>query len=365
RYTYLADPVANPDTTEKEASELWAFAAAILPRVNSCDPAVAAVLRANADITSADAPMTDGYATVKADLETVYECMGITCEYVGGLVDVDAVDGGYVADFAPCVDGATASGDFEAIAGYTPVSDVSEHAALDQDMAVMEAEADKRSDEGFAAAYTIYSVGANSAKSDSTRTIQGFSTEAPGKLTGETYFDMWAGYWGAEDYADRFTASACNGTGNFTGESDLTRSEGCLKGAQYQNVWMYVVHELEDAISDCEAGDTDRNDGSVIAWDEGWAFYAGSLEGAAVGGTEDEGQMLYALAEKRCENFMTCSGDNDGDDLSGVSAVNKDILAKWQTGQSNIQELDCVSAKAIKEDIVALMIVPLVQGVLR
>ncbi|CAM9517065.1 unnamed protein product, partial [Hapterophycus canaliculatus] len=88
----------------KEASELWAFAAAILPRVNSCDPAVAAVLRANADITSADAPMTDGYATVKADLETVYECMGITCEYVGGLVDADDGDGGYVADFAPCVD---------------------------------------------------------------------------------------------------------------------------------------------------------------------------------------------------------------------------------------------------------------------
>ncbi|CAN0536084.1 unnamed protein product, partial [Scytosiphon promiscuus] len=81
---------------------------------------------------------------------------------------------------------------------------------------------------------------------------------------------------------------------------------------------MYVIHELEDALADCEEGgvlssivvaDTTNNDGGVVAWDEGWAFYTGSLEGTDVGGTPDEGQMLYALAEKRCENFKTCSGD--------------------------------------------------------
>ena len=100
------------------------------------------------------------------------------------------------------------------------------------------------------------------------------------------------------------------------------------------------------------------------AWDEGWAFYAGSLEGPDVGGT-DEGQMIYALAEKRCENFKTCSGDTDDDDLTGVSAVNAELLTLRQSGQSAIQELDCDTAEATKEEIVAQMVVPLVQGVLR
>lgn len=43
---------------------------------------------------------------------------------------------------------------------------------------------------------------------------------------------------------------------------------------------MYVIHELEDAIKDCNNGDLTANDGGPHAWDEGWAFYAGSLEGS-------------------------------------------------------------------------------------
>ncbi|CAM9655355.1 unnamed protein product, partial [Scytosiphon promiscuus] len=349
RYTYLADPEAPTNSTDKEAAELWAFAAAILPAINACDADVATVVRNNADITLDTAPMSAGYATVKAQLESVYPCLGITCAQVGGLIDEDAGDGSYVTGFEVCED------TFAAIAGYAPVSDVSEHAELDLDVAIMETEADKLSEEGFAAAYTIYSEGANSAKTGTTRTLQGFSTDAGEKLSGEPNFIVWSDYWGADDYADVFTSSACEGTGNFTGESLLTRSEGCLKGAQYQNVWMYVIHELEDAVNDCEDADLEANNANVVAWDEGWAFYTGSLEGTDVGGTPDEGQMLYALAEKRCENFKTCSGDNDDNDLVGTSAVNNDILALWQTGQEHIQNFECTLAEAVKDDIVTLM----------
>ena len=64
------------------------------------------------------------------------------------------------------------------------------------------------------------------------QTIQSFSTDAGGRLAGETYFEIWVDYWGAADYADVFTSSACQGTGTFTGESFFTRSECCLMGAQ-------------------------------------------------------------------------------------------------------------------------------------
>ncbi|CAN0393198.1 unnamed protein product, partial [Scytosiphon promiscuus] len=218
---------APTNSTEKEAAELWAFSAAILPAINACDADVATTLRNNADITLDTAPMSAGYAAVKAELESVYACMGITCAQVGGLIDEDAGDDSYVTGFEPCED-------FAAIAGYIPVSDVSEHAELDLDVETLETEADKLSEEGFTAAYAIYSDGANSLssyvitwspltlrlllchascsdKNGSMRTVQGFSTEASGKLSGETYYDMWVDFWGFGDYADRFTGAACNG----------------------------------------------------------------------------------------------------------------------------------------------------------
>lgn len=72
----------------------------------------------------------------------------------------------------------------------------------------------------------------NSVKLDEIRTIRGFSVDAQGKLSGEKWFDIYEDYWGAPDYADQFTAAACNGTGDFANAALETRAEGCLKGAQ-------------------------------------------------------------------------------------------------------------------------------------
>lgn len=69
-------------------------------------------------------------------------------------------------------------------------------------------------------------------KTDSIRTIRGFSTAAQEKLTGEKWFDVYEDYWANPDYADLFTSAACNGTGNFEGAVVETRAEACVKGAQ-------------------------------------------------------------------------------------------------------------------------------------
>ena len=93
------------------------------------------------------------------------------------------------------------------------------------------------------------------------------------------------------------------------------RAELLKKGTAYQNVWLYTVHELYDAIEDCAGADLKDNDKGVHAWDEGWAFYAGSQQ--SVG--KSDGYMIYNLAQKRCGNFGTC-----GDD--GVAKSNKQLL---------------------------------------
>merc|ERR1719272_2164327 len=92
-------------------------------------------------------------------------------------------------------------------------------------------------------------------------------------------------------------------------KEDVYREECANKGSAYMNSWMYVVHELEDALSDCAKGNVADNDMGVHAWDEGWAFYAGSLEGTDGSG---KGALVYALAEKRCQNFGTCLQGSSG-----------------------------------------------------
>ena len=81
RYFYLADPAAG-NGGDKEFGELWSFAAAVLPRIHECDPDVAVTVRANTDITSSDAPMSEGYRLLKEKVESVYSCMGISCSQV-------------------------------------------------------------------------------------------------------------------------------------------------------------------------------------------------------------------------------------------------------------------------------------------
>lgn len=81
RYFYLADPEGGQGG-DLEAGELWSFAAAVLPRIHECDANVAATIRANTDIVSAAAPMSDGYLFLKEEVESVYSCLGISCSQV-------------------------------------------------------------------------------------------------------------------------------------------------------------------------------------------------------------------------------------------------------------------------------------------
>merc|ERR1719450_1119075 len=122
-------------------------------------------------------------------------------------------------------------------------------------------------------------------------------------------------------------SSGVHGPNDFSSLGNAARVEAVKKGSAYMNVWMYVIREFEDAIQDCQAGCIDCNDDPVHAWDEGVAFYTGSLEGTDGSG---DGKMIYALADKRCANFKTC-GDM-GDETSGTSHVNIEIFKQFSIG---------------------------------
>jgi len=130
-----------------------------------------------------------------------------------------------------------------------------------------------------------YVDGLNSIKSATeNRKLQALSAGASKMDFDEA--ELFAAYYddaGGASYSDTHIVQALDGTGDFAGIADVARKEMIVKGIQYSTMYMYVLRELYDAIDDCEAAP--GTDAGVHAWDEGWMFYAGSLEGTDGGGT--------------------------------------------------------------------------------
>ena len=105
---------------------------------------------------------------------------------------------------------------------------------------------------------------------------QGLADEGPSsdKLTGadggnygEQMPPIYAGYWNDWAWADTFITKDYSAIAKPSGWNQLMK-----KGANYQAVWMYVLHELEDAIGDCYDGDiyaNGRTGGAPHAWGRG------------------------------------------------------------------------------------------------
>jgi hypothetical protein len=142
--------------------------------------------------------------------------------------------------------------------------------------------------------------------------------------------------------------------------------ETAKKVAVYGNAWMYVIHEFEDAIQDCLNADLMDNDASVHAWDEGVAFYVGSLGADATDTSSTWGKMIYELANKRCSNFDTCIKEAEPQASgTGNSKVNAALSTQWANGQWSCKTGDCAGAVVALDKIKSIMKIPLVQGTLR
>merc|ERR1719331_2545307 len=383
----------------KNHAEGATFAQALLPLVHHCDAAAAKVVSDNMKFDGQTFavgtinPMTGttpDTAAVKAALESTYPCLGITCAHVGGLLKNDNdLAGGYKTGMDPC-------SHKPYIAGYHPGSNVVQHNQIDLDQKAIEDAVVDGASQDFALAKSVYTSGGvntanggfNSMSKGKARTLQGFSTNAKARMyddcagpykTYKKFYD----YYGDYVYADKWVLAALDGTEYVPANAGTThapgfkstdlaaRKEAVQKGTAYQNVWMYAIREFEDAIDDCMLCTSDCNEFSdsvnktgqynaVHAWDEGVAFYTGSLVGTTLDADTPNGQMVFMLAEKRGEDFGTYTG--------GLSQVNTELFPLFAQGRDLLHyegKSTCGSVRPVLDDIIRLMTVPLVQGVLR
>merc|ERR1740133_937254 len=221
RYAYKVGNVAA-EQKAKNAAEGSTFAAAVLPMVNYCHAASAAVVANHmkfgltfdaAGLNPTPIASVPDFAAVKSALEDTYACLGITCDMVGAL-------GGVIASQAATA--AKCNHTSATIAGYFPGSDVTQHNALDGDQANMQTALGTAD---FTTATTAYATGGSSTSKGKFRTLKGFSTGAQGKMydgcPGCPYrhYKMFYDYYGDYDYADKWVSAALGGT-------DMTFSSG-------------------------------------------------------------------------------------------------------------------------------------------
>jgi hypothetical protein len=92
RYAYK---VAEQQGGSKEKAEGVAFSNAVLPMVSHCSASAATTISNNMAYTAT----STSFADVKSAFESVYSCLGLTCDDIGGLIDTGST---YLEGAAPC-----------------------------------------------------------------------------------------------------------------------------------------------------------------------------------------------------------------------------------------------------------------------
>ena len=68
-----------------------------------------------------------------------------------------------------------------------------------------------------------------------------------------------------------------------------------------------------------------------------------------------DGYLLYALAEKRCENFATCVGLYGALSTAGSAKVNSDLFSLFNTAQTYLYNGECSYVRPVLNQIIQLM----------
>lgn len=171
-------------------------------------------------------------------------------------------------------------------------------------------------------------------------------------------YQRFINYYGKFAYADELVISVMEGkstnldNGNVDASqlSAVARAELASRLTVYINVWIAVAAILEYSVEQC----FNLPIAAVSYWDEAAAFYVGSLEGTDGSG---DGNLLYNVADELCGLFNTCTD-------SGTSIVNVQVLEALKSGQTKLTQSDCSGTKDVKDGIIRLMTIPLIQGTL-
>lgn len=191
------------------------------------------------------------------------------------------------------------------------------------------------------------------------RSLQYFATSGE-RNAAEPFYDDFVSYHNDPNYTDTVVMETLTGTGKWGKQSAEQKERIIVETASYQIIYMFALAEMADAIVDCKNLNAYENAGGAHAWDEVAAYLIGSLEGTEAGGSanEDDGQLLWNLANKRAFQFQTVNEQ-------GYSEINSKLEDLLFAGRGQLDAFDCDNLAKTIDRMQHLLLLPIVQSTIR
>jgi hypothetical protein len=218
-------------------------------------------------------------------------------------------------------------------------------------------------------AQDLYQVGSNSIIYDKDgikiglRSFASFSTEATRDMVAEPYFNIFS--YALQDATGKYEGKDVRVYADtIINELFLSTDENVRKlapeGILVLNLWMGLVHELEETLTNCKNKVIADTDG-IHSIDEAVAYWIGDGQ---ISGDGQQGHLLYALSERIGEEF--------GLDENSQTRTNTNILRLFNQARLELSFPSACSEnpttyprlRQIVNRIIAQMIIPLVQSLI-
>lgn len=326
----------NPDG-KSDFIELYTLA--IAPRVEVCNPTVYQELISVLVIGI----FNDADETKAINLlQSIYPCLDVSCEQIGEY------KGGLVAK---CLDDQSLPSQ---MAGYPATFNVDQYANIDKDIAQI----DIMLQLGAQAAAKDYYMYGNNAQIEINNilSLHDLAT-SDDRNSATSQLSQFATYFGSNDYADEIMMSILDGGTPFVNASSSQYANAGVGTLKYMVLYMASLSKFYKAVEVCIAGGPNATDTSVSLWDQGVAFFIGSIEGSEIGG-RDGGQLFFGTNKALCSKFNTCSASHNAE-------VNEALLTAFAIGSDFLTLDECDEAEAqLEQIIVPGMPATLIQGTL-
>jgi len=326
---------------DDQAPKVRMYALAVVPQLSRCRPSVHAALK---DYLLDEEYDKRNLVRIVDLLQQSYDCLGITCEDVGtyqeGTADVVAECAGYEENHP--------------MASFVPKAGVRSMSKIDLDILAIEQllKFPSTSKNKMAQLY-FQNGGVVTHDDDDLGLVMSLGSMAQRGLSSEE--GQWSPYY--SDYVDYFKRDKFDYAAimeSFASDNDPEQRRAYIVNLiQYSVVPEYMMSLIGLTLQLCR--DEEDSASPSLYWDAFAALYIGSLEGISASNSNDDGMMLWQLANNRARQFNT-----QNDDF--VAKVNMEMTDLLFAGQDELERRDCTNFDKTASRALHLMLVPLIQS---
>mmetsp|Transcript_13013 Transcript_13013/g.28084 ORF Transcript_13013/g.28084 Transcript_13013/m.28084 type:complete len:731 (-) Transcript_13013:10-2202(-) len=325
---------------EDEAHKVKMYALAVIPQLSQCRPSIHGKLKNYL----LDKPYDKSdFRRIVDLLQQSYDCLGFSCEDVGvykeGTEDMVAECAGYEK--------------YHPMAGFTPKRDVRTLSKADLDILAVKQllQFPSTTQNKMAQLYFKYGKAAEIDDNDFGFRLMSLHdmTQPSDEGQWSPYYSDYIEYFGREKNGDSAIMVAFNDR-----NGDAAQRRAFIPALmRYNVVPEYMMSLIGYSLQLCP--ETDNEVTPVQYWNAFAALYIGSMEGMKSSNSNEDGVMLWSVANNGARLFNT---QND----KFTARVNDEMTDLLFAGQSELERKDCVNFEKTASRVLHLMLVPLIQS---